>query len=261
MRLPTLRHLQLQSLPLRTAALTFYSFLAIVPLGALALAILEVLRLGPLGEEVRRFFLAQFGVVHGTSQQLDELLSRADAARVGGVAGILFLISSTALLLNIEEALNEIWRCRPRPFGWRLLVSLGVLTFGPLCLGVSLAITALLKRGLPFSEVHLPFLTFAIFPTALVFAGLFALYLYAPNTRVSPWAAAVGALVAAPGWEIAKQGYAAIAVRAYSQNAMVYGSLAAIPVLLLWMQLSWTIVLLGGRVAFGVQYGMGRGGG
>jgi len=255
MRLPTLRHLQLGALPLRTAALTFYSFLAIVPLGALALSILEVLGLESLSGEVRRFFLAQFGIVHGTEQQLDELLSRADAARVGSVAGLLFLVSSTALLLNIEEALNEIWRAKPRPFGRRLLVSLGVLTFGPLCLGISLAITAILRR-LPFSEVHLPFLTFAIFPTALVFVGLFALYRFAPNAHVSPWAAAVGALLAAPGWEIAKQIYAAIAVRAYSQNAMVYGSLAAIPVLLLWMQLSWVIVLLGGRISFGVQYGM-----
>jgi membrane protein len=255
MRLPTLRHLQLSTLPLRSAALTFYSFLAIVPLGALALALLEVLGLGPLQEEVRRFFLAQFGIVHGTEQQLEELLSRADAARVGSLAGVLFLISATALLLNIEEALNEIWRAKPRPFGRRLLVSLGVLTFGPLCLGISLAITTLLRR-LPFTEVHLPFLKFAIFPSALVFAGLFALYKFAPNAHVSPWAAAVGALIAAPGWEMAKQGYAAIAVRAYSQNAMVYGSLAAIPVLLLWMQLSWVIVLLGGRLVFGVQYGM-----
>jgi membrane protein len=255
MRLPSVRHLQLGTLPLRTAALTFYSFLAIVPLGALTLAVLEVLGLQPLGDEVRRFFLAQFGVVHGTSQQLDLLLSRADATRVGSIAGLLFIISSTALLLNIEEALNEIWRAKARPFGRRLLVSLGVLTFGPLCLGISLAITAVLRR-LPFSEVHTPFLTFAIFPTALVFVGLFALYRFAPNAHVSPWAAAVGALIAAPGWEVAKQAYAAIAVRAYSQNAMVYGSLAAIPVLLLWMQLSWMIVLLGGRLAFGVQYGI-----
>src|SRR5450432_2208745 len=172
MRLPSLRHLQLGTLPLRTAALTFYSFLAIVPLGALALALLEVLGLQTLGEQVRRFLLSQLGVVHGTAPQLDEFLSRADAGRVGSLAGVLFLISSTALLLNIEEALNEIWRAKPRPFGRRLLVSLGVLTFGPLCLGVSLAVTAVLRR-LPFSEVRLPFLTFAIFPTALVFVGLF----------------------------------------------------------------------------------------
>jgi membrane protein len=255
MRLPSLRHLQLGTLPLRTAALTLYSFLAIVPLGALALALLQVLGLQPLGEQVRRFLLSQLGVVHGTAPQLDELLSRADAGRVGSLAGILFLVSSTALLLNIEEALNEIWRAKPRPFGRRLLVSLGVLTFGPLCLGVSLAVTAVLRR-LPFSEVRLPFLTFAIFPTALVFVGLFALYRFAPNARVSPWAAAVGALLAAPGWEFAKQVYGTIAIRAYNQNALVYGSLAAIPILLLWLQLSWGIVLLGGRIAFGVQYGM-----
>ncbi len=257
MRIPGVQDLQLGSLPLRAAALTYYSFLAIVPLGALALSVLEVLGLDPLEDEVRRFFLAQFGVVHGTERQLGELLSRADAGRVGSLAGVLFVISCTALLLNIEEALNEIWRAKPRPFGSRLLVSLGVIAFGPLCLGISLMLTAGLSR-LPFAEVHLPFLKFAIFPTALVFAGLFLLYRFAPNASVSPWAATVGALVAAPGWEIAKQVYATIAVHAYSQNAMVYGSLAAIPVLLLWLQLSWVIVLLGGRVAFSVQYRLRR---
>jgi membrane protein len=256
MRLPGLQHLQLGNLLLRAAALTYYSFLAIVPLGALALAVLEVQGFSDLEEEVRRFFLAQFGVVRGTDQQLGELLSRADAGRVGSVAGLLFLVSATALLVNIEEALNEIWRAKPRPFGMRLLASLGVLAFGPLCLGISLGLTAGLRRM--HYELQLPFLSLAVFPTALVFIGLFALYRFAPNAKVSAWAALLGALVAAPGWEIAKQIYAAIAVRAYSQNAMVYGSLAAIPVLLLWLQLSWIIVLLGGKLAYGVQYGLRR---
>jgi membrane protein len=59
--------------------------------------------------------------------------------------------------------------------------------------------------------------------------------------------------VAGPSWEVAKQVYAGIAVHAYHRNAILYGPLAAIPVLLLWIQVSWLVVLAGARVAASVQ--------
>jgi membrane protein len=77
---------------------------------------------------------------------------------------------------------------------------------------------------------------------------LLTLYLLAPNTRVRPALAAISALIAAVAWETAKRGYSLVALYAFRQNALVYGSLAAIPVLMLWIQLSWLIVLGGARL-------------
>src|ERR1700722_14214403 len=95
------RHFQLGTLPLRAAALTYYTSLGLVPLAALSLAVLELLGLQSLSQHVRHFFLNELGLVHEASPRLESLLTRADAKLLGGVSGILFLGSAVALVLNV----------------------------------------------------------------------------------------------------------------------------------------------------------------
>jgi membrane protein len=246
-------HFRLGTLPLRAAALTYYTFLGLVPLAALSLAILRLLRLEVLASKVRGFFLSEFGFTHETSLKIDSLLSRADAKLVGSVSGLLFFMSAAALAFNVEAALDEIFRAsKPRTLGRRALGYLGLFTLGPLCLGLSLLVTAFWQGSRP-ARLPIPGFTLAIGPFVLALLCLFLLYRFGPNAEVTSWAAALGALVAGPSWEIAKQLYASLAVRAYHQDAAIYGPLAAIPVLLLWIQVSWFIVLGGARLSAAIQ--------
>ncbi len=247
------RHFRIGTLPLRAAALTYYTFLGLVPLAALSLAVLELLRLDTLSQHVRRFFLTELGLVHEASLQMGSLLTRADARLLGGLSGVLFLGSAVALVFNVEAALNEIFQVtRLRPLGTRVLGYLGLFTLGPVCLGVSLILTTLWHGTLPDRVPVLGF-TLAVGPFCLALAALFLLYRFGPHARTTSLAAAVGAAVAGPSWELAKQVFAGVAVHAYRHNALLYGPLAAIPVLLLWIQVSWLIVLAGARVAASVQ--------
>jgi|SRR5581483_5634159 len=246
-------HFRLGTLPLRSAALTYYTFLGLVPLAALCLAVLELLGLRPLSQEVRHFFLEEFGVVRDTSLHIGALLSRANAKIVGGISGVLFLGSAVALIANVEAALDEVFQSpRPRSLGKRLLSYLALFTLGPVFLGLSLLLTAV-WRGSTIGRLPVLGLTLAIGPFCLTLAALFFLYRYGPHARTTTVSAVVGAAVAGPIWEIAKQIYASIAVRAYHEDSLVYGPLAAIPVLLLWIHVSWFIVLVGARVAAAAQ--------
>jgi membrane protein len=247
------RHFRLGTLPLRAAALTYYTFLGLVPLAALSLAVLELFGLPGLSQHVRHFFLTELGLVHEASPRLESLLTRADAKLLGGVSGILFLGSVVALVLNVEAALNEIFQVNQRrPLGTRLLSYLGFFTLGPVCLGLSLVLTALWQSS-PLGELPILGVTLAVGPFCLALVSLFLLYRFGPHARTTTLAAALGAAVAAPSWEVAKQVYAGIAVHAYHRNALLYGPLAAIPVLLLWIHVSWFVVLAGARVAASVQ--------
>jgi membrane protein len=247
------QHFRIGTLPLRAAALTYYTFLGLVPLTALSLAMLELLGLEGLSQHVRHFFLTELGLVHEASPRIESLLTRADARLLGGVSGILFLGSAVALVYNVEAALNEIFQVKQlRPLGQRILSYLGFFTLGPVCLGISLVLTALWQSS-PLGQVPMLGLSLAVGPFCLALLALFLLYRFGPHARTTTLAAAVGAAVAGPSWEIAKQLYAGVAVHAYHRNAMLYGSLAAIPVLLLWIQVSWLIVLTGARVAASVQ--------
>jgi membrane protein len=246
---PFLRHFRLGTLPLRAAALTYYTFLGIIPFAASCLAILNLLRLESLAQRVRHFFLEELGVVRDASLNVGALLTHGEAKVVGSISGLLFLGSAIALIHNVEAALDEIFQVtRPRPLGRRVLSYLGLFTVGPVCLGLSLLLTALWK-GTAVRELPVLGFTLAIGPFLLAFAALFLLYRFGPYARTTTLAAAVGAVVAGPIWEIAKQVYAGLAVEAYHRNALIYGPLASIPVLLLWIQVSWFIVLGGARVA------------
>jgi membrane protein len=243
--------MRLDRVALRAAALSYLTLLSLVPLATLALALLQGVGLEGLGLRVRGFLLNELGLSPETAQQLHDLIAHANAAAVGGLSVLILLGSSLALVLNVEGAVNEAWDiAKPRPVAQRFLRAIAVILLGPVLLGVALAASAHLRHdALPVGLARL----LGPGQIVLVFSILLALYLLAPNTRVRPLLATLSALVATVAWEAAKRGYALVAVYSFRQNALVYGSLAAIPVLMLWIQLSWLIVLGGARLNCALQ--------
>jgi membrane protein len=153
----------------------------------------------------------------------------------------------------VDSIINGIWGVRePRGWGLRLGVYLLLIVVSPIFLGLSVGATAILRAeilnfDLPFSRPLL-----AIGPVVATVLGLDLLYQVVPNVKVEKRAAFAGALVAGLAWETAKHGYAYYTDH-FMRVGALYGSLAAIPLLLLWLYLSWVILLFGARLAYSVQ--------
>jgi len=162
------------------------------------------------------------------------------------------VVSALALMLTIDRTLNGIWRVRtPRPIGQRILIYWAAMTLGPLLLGFSLSMTSYafsissgFAQRLPSSLA----LLLDGFELMLLAAAMSGLYYYVPNTHVRPRHAIAGGVFAAIAFEFAKTGLAWY-IKAVPMLSMVYGAFATLPILLLWIYLSWVIVLLGAVIA------------
>ena len=185
-------------------------------------------------------------------QYIQEFSSKTSRLTAIGTA---FLILSALLMMNtIEGALNDIWYItsnrKPIP---KFMVYWAMLTLGPILIGASLAVTSYLTSFPLFSETAfivgakarllglLPF-----FATALACTLLYSIV---PNTYVPLRHAFVGAVIAAILFELAKKGFA-LYVTAFPTYQMIYGALATIPVFLVWLYLSWMVVLLGAEISY-----------
>jgi membrane protein len=170
------------------------------------------------------------------------------ASRLGAV-GLLFLLgTASALLFTIDRTLNSIWRVRkPRPFARRVQIYWTALTLGPLLLGVSLSMTSYAltaSKGLAGGSAAGLTLVFDALQFVMVAAGMAALYRYVPNTHVRWGHAWMGGVFVSTCMEIAKKALTLYLVKVPTYS-VVYGAFATVPILLIWIYVSWVIVLLG----------------
>ncbi len=244
-----------ESVRARAMALSYISLFAVVP--ALVVAFSFVQAFGAtekLWRGVHEYLLDNLAVGARTSIEpyLDRFVRNAHATSAGIVGGAILVVSAVSLFHYVERAVNDIWAVRRlRPLPQRVLIYWTGLTLGPVLLGGSLALAhavGTLLEGALVGQV------LARLAAILLSCVLFtALYLFVPSTRVRLRAAAIGGLVAGIAWELAKMLYTFVVARFFRYHA-IYGSVAAVPIFLLWMFVSWTLVLLGARVSFVVQH-------
>jgi membrane protein len=256
-RLDVVRQLQLSA-----QALTYDTLLALVPLVIVVFAVvsgfggLEDLR-RRLEELILNNISASDEVRAAVGDYLRRVLIYVRNGSFSALSVVILIYSVLSLLGHIESAINEVFGSKvDRPFLGRLLTYWAALTLGPLLLGASFGITAALQNtgvvsaldqtgiGVGFVQV-LPF-----FVTLIAFT---ALYMVVPNTHVKPSAAIFAAVVAGSLWNAAKLLYAVYASHALSTKN-VYGSLATVPLFILWIYLSWLLVLVGAQLAFAFQH-------
>lgn len=235
--------------PRNAAALTYTSLFAVVPLLTVTysmLAALPVFR--GVGDDLQGMLFDHF--VPATGQVVQDYMGDfAQQARQLTLVGVIFLIITAGLMiLNIEKAFNAIWRVeKPRRGLQAFLIYWTVLTLGPLLLGAGLVLSSYLTT-LPLLEKvtettgsgsslwsYLP-----IIFSALAFT---LLYWAVPHCRVRFADAALGGVAMALMFETAKSGFTWF-VTSFPNYELVYGAFAAFPLFLLWMYVSWLLILL-----------------
>ncbi|MDR1672865.1 MAG: YihY/virulence factor BrkB family protein [Bacteroidales bacterium] len=247
---------------LRASGLTFYSLLALVPILAMGFGISKGFG---LDKELERYLMDNF---KGQQEVLNWLLSFVSStlenAKGGIIAGVGFAIlfwSVMRMLGNIENSFNDIWQVKKnRSYVRKFTDYLSLMLVAPILIiaassGTIFVATQLSNISNYIGIVNLnPFIIFLVklFPYAMIWLLFTLLYMIMPNTRVSFKSALIAGIIAGTAFQIVQWVYIDLQVGMSRYNA-IYGSFAAIPLLLVWMQMSWLIVLLGAEISYASQ--------
>ena len=234
------------------SSLAFTTVLALVPIITLAVTLIAAFPVfGDISATLRNFVLENL-VPHSADvvARYAEQFS-ANATKLT-VVGLIFLaVTALMLLFTIERAFDQLWRARhQRPILQRAIVYWTLLTVGPVLIGASLTLTSwLIARSLEWVGIvpGAALVLLAIVPVVLTSVALALLYLTLPGRRVAVRDAFIGGVIAAIAFELMKRGFAVYLSR-FPSYQLVYGAFATLPMFLIWIYLSWLVVLLGAVV-------------
>jgi membrane protein len=245
--------------PQIAGSLTYTTLLALVPAFAVAVALASSAPVfAPVMQQVKVFVSLNLqpaiadrvtGVYMEQFAQHAARLTSLGVALVFGLAVWLFLI--------MDRSFNTIWRAHQSRAHWKSVVLYaGLLVAGPLLIGVSVSITTYLVSlsatfGGETSRTHA--LLLRLWPVTLSASAFFLVYRLVPHRSVAPRHALLGAVVAAILFEAAKELFAVYVRHAPTYN-IVYGTFAAVPIFLIWIYVSWLVILFGAELAASAAY-------
>jgi membrane protein len=221
-------------------SLTYTTLLAIVPLITVVLALSTAFPVFDEAITTLQLFLFENFLpdAQGLETISEQILSFSEQAGRLTAIGLAFLVVTAVLLmLTIDDTLNRIFRVRRRrPLGQQVIMYWSVLTLWPVLIGASLSLTTYLIGNTSALLRLVPFV--------FTWAALTLLYILVPYRHVDVRHAAAGALAAGIAFEMAKRAFA-VYVTNFPTYTLVYGAFATLPIFLLWMYVSWLVVLAG----------------
>ncbi len=243
--------------PQSAAALTYTTLFAVVPLMTVTFAMLSAIpAFHGVGEQIQMYIFNNFIPSTGATIQ-QYLVAFTTQARQLTWFGVGFLMATALMMmLTIEKAFNLIWRVRqPRRGMSSFLLYWAILSLGPLLLGAGFAmstyIASLSLLSGPYALLGAGTMLKAM-PLLLSIAAFTLIYAAVPNTRVPLRHALAGGLFTSVLFEAAKQGFG-LYVSYFPSYQLIYGAFAAVPLFLLWIYLSWMIVLFGAELVCGLS--------
>jgi membrane protein len=237
-------------LPLVASSLAYTTILSVIPLLAVSFALFQAFGgQETLNKTLTPYILSNLaeGVSDEVVEKLESFIANAHGSAIGlgGLIGLIF--TSMSMLFSIEKAINRVWHApMTRSLFQRVSSYWLFITLGPLALAV--AVGFMTTSQIPLSSLF-PSGTGAFLMTAL---GLSAIYKFVPHTQVSKRCAMIAGVVTSAVFILAQNSFRIYTARAVSYNK-IYGSLAAIPVMLLWVYIVWMIVLSGAALTAALQ--------
>ena len=246
----------------KASALTYYMLFSIVPFLALLFAISKGFN---LQQKLEAYLLHDFSshadILTQAFQYADKMLQTTQGSLIAGVGIILLIYTVLSLLSSIENSFNEIWEIKKgRTFIRRITDYIAITLFAPVLIFASSGVSIFLSTEAANIESltwlsHLGFLFKVVLKitSLLLLSGMFTfIYIVLPNTRVKFKSAMWAGIVAAIAFDFLQWAYIKFQIGAVKYDA-VYGSFAALPLFLIWVQYSWFIVLFGAELAFANQ--------
>lgn len=241
------------------SALTYFSALSVVPLLAMAFGIAQGFGLEKfLTEELTHFFgSGQSEVLEKALEFSKKMLETANGGVITGISFVFLIYAVLRLLNNIEVAFNQIWGAKSRSWQRKLSDYLAIIIIGPIFVILAGSVTAFAVTQLDQLAVEIeilgylkPLIRFSRY--VLIWILLTLLYLIFPNTQVKIMPALIAGVIAGTAYQLTQIGWIEAQVFLSKYNA-IYGSFAALPLFLIWLQLSWTIILFGAEYAYARQ--------
>ncbi len=241
------------------ASLTFTTLLSLVPLITITLTMLAAFHVfEDFSTQIKNDVLSNLMPVKSALLVTQYMQQFADSATRLTAVGIVFLaVTAMSMMLTIDKAFNVIWRVsQPRPLIKRLVVYWTILTVAPLLIGTSLSLTSWLVGLTMGYAKHIPFFgveALRILPVLFTSVAFTLLFLLVPNRYVPRNHALIGAIFSAVLFEAMNRVFANY-ISHFPTYKLVYGAFASVPIFLLWIYLSWLIILLGAELASSLSH-------
>lgn len=249
--------------PLRASALTFYSLLSVVPVVAMAFAIAKGFGFQKhLEQQLLEKFNGQEQVIMQIIEFSRNMLENTKGGLIAGVGVVVLLWSVISVLGQIEQSMNDIWGVKKaRSIGRKFSDYLSIMLIAPVLLLMSSSATVMITTQLSHITqkiallgVFSPLIAFivGILPFCLIWVLFAFVYIFMPNKKISLLSGLIAGIVAGTIFVVVQKFYIGFQVGVAKYNA-IYGSFAALPLFLVWLQLSWLIVLFGAELSFAHQ--------
>jgi membrane protein len=248
-------------LTLRAMSLVYTTMLAIVPLLAFVFSVLKGLGVHRDFEPILQGFLSPLGPrSNELSDRIVEFVDNVSGSALASIGIVLLLYTALSMAQKVESSFNFVWRVdHPRSFARRVGEYLSFMLVGPLIMSVALGLTATLASTAATSQLReiaiigplLAALSWSA-PYLLIIASFTFLYVIVPNTRVQVLPALIGGVFAGILWAGGGSLFTGFVVSA-SRYEAIYAGFAIVIVAMIWLYLSWIILLLGAQLAFYVQ--------
>jgi len=248
---------------LRASALTFYTLLSIVPIMAMAFGISKGFGFDHILEQrIREQFHEHEEVVSRIIVFARNMLDNTKGGLVAGI-GVIFLFWTVIKVLgNMERSFNEIWgiqkhRSLPRKFSdylsMMLIAPLMFILAGSMTVAVTAEVSNILATHDYLAFISGPILVLLkILPFTVLWVLFAFIYMFLPNGKVNPGSAFLGGVVAGTAYQVVQWAYITFQIGINRYNA-IYGSFAVLPLFLIWLQISWLILLYGAELSFAHQ--------
>ena len=246
----------------RAMSLAYTTLLSLVPLMVFSFAILKGLGArGNLKLILREFFRPMGGAATQLTESVMQFVVNMRGELLGSI-GLGFLVYTVITTIQkVEASFNFVWRVeRPRSFGRRFAEYLSVMVLGPILLAVAIGLLVSAENS-PFAQWLNAVAPLAgilgvlgqFVPYVIVTAVFTFMYSFVPNARVQFRAALIGGVTAGVIWALVGKVFTAVIVYS-SQLVAVYTGFAIVLTTLIWVYLSWLILLIGAQLAFYVQF-------
>ena len=257
----------------QAAALSYHTIFGIVPLAIVMLLIFQSFpAYSEIGEKLKNMVYKELNLATieyapdkqkpeekiKLTENIDNIVNKfftgANRGTITLISALIVICAALALLSTIERSFNNIWHVgRPRSFLHRTINYWALLTLGPLLLGIGIYISTKYAVLGELQQTVFGRITPVVSSYITATVAFFLLYFVLPNTKIKAKAAIWGAAIAALVWIIAKSAFGYY-VTTYKPYSTVYGVMALIPITIIWIYITWLIVLFGLQLTFTTQH-------